>query len=251
MATNPALSACMKCGTAHVPGAAFCGSCGTPAGSPGQPQQQAYTPPMPPPMPSRFGIPAPQGPSAPIILQTDVTGALNAASAAVTATRGKITWQGPNSLTFTSAVGWGNGTFSGTIDAAPAGPGQTAVSIQLTPQYGVVIACVVCGLSMTLFNPMFGMLGLMFGAGIGIYALYNLTGPGKDKKRQDIMRALQNAAPMQAAPAPMASTASPATPSPVQATPFEQLRKLAELRDGGAISAADFESAKARILGGL
>lgn len=254
MATNPAPGACLKCGTPHVPGAAFCGSCGTPAGSPGAPPQPAYAP-LPPPMPPRFGM-AQQGPSAPIMLATDVASAIHAASAAVTATRGTVTWQGPTSLTFTTKLGWGNGSLSGTIEAAPAGPGQTSVTLNLVPQYGIVLGAAGIGAMMwvtSMMNPYSAMPGIAFiliGGVSAAYAYYNITGPGKEKKRRDIVQALQANAPVAApgmAPPPMA----PAAAAPAQATPFEQLRRLAELRDGGAISAADFDAAKARILGGL
>jgi hypothetical protein len=47
-------------------------------------------------------------------------------------------------------------------------------------------------------------------------------------------------------------TARPATPSrPAGGDPVDRLRKLGELRDAGVLSAAEFDTAKARILAEL
>jgi hypothetical protein len=110
------------------------------------------------------------------------------------------------------------------------------------------------------------MIFLLVALGVGL-AGYMLGGPMLDKNKRKLMMALQSvgATPPgmpgqahqgfspQAGPIPSAMSGAgtmQAAPQPglQPATPFEQLRKLAELRDSGAISVNDFETAKADIL---
>lgn len=102
------------------------------------------------------------------------------------------------------------------------------------------------------------MIFLLVALGVGL-AGYMLGGPMLDKNKRKLMMALQSVG---ASPPGMPGMAHqgfgpqalpagaplPASGAPAPATPFEQLRKLAELRDSGAISVDDFEKAKADIL---
>jgi hypothetical protein len=111
------------------------------------------------------------------------------------------------------------------------------------------------------------MIFLLVALAVGLSG-YMLGGPMLDKNKRKLMMALQSVGasppgmpgmnhqgfgpqPIPAGPAAPVGSAAPVAPAPgtpAPATPFEQLRKLAELRDSGAISADDFEKAKADIL---
>ena len=115
------------------------------------------------------------------------------------------------------------------------------------------------------------MIFLLVALGVGL-AGYILGGPMLDKSKRKLLMALQSvgATPPgmpgsanqgfgpQAGPVGLGGPVGPGGPigagmphrpaQPQPATPFEQLRKLAELRDSGAISMDDFEKAKADIL---
>lgn len=261
MATNPSAGTCLKCGTALVPGAGFCGSCGTPAGSTGQP-------PMPPPMP--LGMPPRpmmQGVQS-VTLPLDAASATQVAMTAISSNKGEVVSQGPNSLGFRLKMPWAGGRLTGTIEIMPTGPAQTTLAVMLRPEYGSLIPIAVGALlilllpamlnpySMMFFSPM--LMFLLLGGSLAANA-YNLGGPGLEKKRTALVNALyaQGGTPagvaQPQAPAFNPAAAAPGAPAAgvPQATPFEQLRKLGELRDSGAISAADFEQAKAAILAKL
>jgi len=282
MATSPTSGICLKCNTPLVPGAAFCGTCGTPAGSPGRP-------PMPPPMPPR---PQPHG-ARQVVLPMDQPQALHAASGALPRVNGEIVNQSPVQLAF--RIGnFLNGRHTGTIDTFPEGPNRTALNVTLKPDYMSLVPAGIVLLVITLFlwvilakssvdsmyapvdfnNPyayqprapgigayiQWWMVLLFDGLVIGLVA-FLLAGPMLDKRKNKLMTALQA---MGGTPAGLPGTLNqgfgpqagaalapniPAAPAPPQpATPFDQLRKLAELRDSGAISADDFERAKADIL---
>ncbi len=271
MATNPNQGACLKCGTALVPGAGFCGSCGTPVGSAG-------APPMPPPMPPR---PLAHG-GRQIVLPTDQGHAMQTAMGVLPQVGGEVTNQGPTQIAFRLG-NFLNGRSAGTIDAFQEGPGRTVLNVSLKADYSSMVPGMIGLLAVSIIgfvlmaksgmensgiDPITGQ--VRYGVGIfiqwwmvplfvgligGLFA-WLLSGPILEKRRAGLMQALQMQAgggqPMPGfAPQPGfpgAFPAAPAQPAPVQATPIEQLKKLAELRDSGAISPADFETAKAAIM---
>lgn len=272
MATNSNQGACLKCGTALVPGAGFCGSCGTPVGSAG-------APPMAPPMPPR---PLAQG-GRQVILPMDQGSAMQAAMGVLPQMSGEVTNQGPTQIAFRLGS-FMSGRSAGTIDAYQEGPGRTALNVSLKADYGSLVPGMIIFFAVSMFSWL--MLakssvdqmyqGIGYGAmqapGIGAYiqwwmvilfvamvgglAAWLLSGPVLDKRRAALMQALQAQAhggqPMPGmAPQPGfpgAPPNMPPQPAPAQATPIEQLKKLAELRDSGAISPADFEAAKAAVM---
>ena len=276
MATNPTPAACLKCAAPLIPGAAFCGTCGTPAGSPG-------TPPLPPPMPPR---PIGQG-GRQVVMAMDSTQAMQAALAVLPAVKAEVTNQGPSQIAFRIGSAW-TGRSVGAIDIYPDAPGRTNLNVSMKPDYSSLVPNIAAALAIglgfyfyqqqQLYNPanysMYGYTGMapvsiwliVLGivAGIGMSA-YWLGGPQLEKRRNALIAALQAqgavppgmpvpAPPLPGMPPqpgvpPMAGV--PGQPMPAPVTPFEQLRKLAELRDSGAISAADYEQAKTAIMAKL
>lgn len=110
------------------------------------------------------------------------------------------------------------------------------------------------------------MIFLLVALAVGL-AGYLLGGPLLEKNKRNLLMALQSTGgmppgmpgtpqgfgpqgfgPQTGAPPAPTLAAVPGQGTPIQATPFEQLRKLAELRDSGAISVDDFEKAKAEIM---
>lgn len=278
MATNPTPNVCLKCAAPMVPNAAFCGTCGTPAGSTG-------TPPMPPAMPPR---PIAMGGARQVVMAGDTSQALQAAAAALPAAKGEVTHAGPAQLGFRIGnYFWGRvtGTIDA-FPEAPART-SLKVSMKpdyasLIPGVaGLVVMSVISTvlLAKSAGDAYYGfswgpqapgianylswwMIWLFDAIAIGLSA-WLLGGPVLDKRRTALVNALQSygAAPPQIgglpqpggfAPqgfAPQVPPQAPATAGPPpQVTPFEQLRKLAELRDAGAISAADYDQAKAAII---
>ncbi len=273
MATNPNQGACLKCGTALVPGAGFCGSCGTPVGSAG-------APPMPPPMPPR---PLAHG-GRQVAMPMDQGHAMQAAMGGLTAVGGEVTNQGPTQIAFRLGS-FLSGRTNGAIDAFQEGPGRTKLNVSLKADYSslvpalliaAVVGIVILVLgqqsaynAMTVIDPVtfqrpspgffafftWWMVLLLIIAGFGLWG-WLLSGPMLEKRRATLMQALQMQAnggqPMPGmAPQPGFPGVAPAMPAPAappQVTPADQLRKLAELRDSGAISPADFETAKAAII---
>ncbi len=277
MATNPNPAACLKCATPLVPGAAFCGTCGTPAGATG-------TPPLPPPMPPRpLGFSARQ-----VVVPMGLEQAMQAAAGAVAATRGEITNQAPAQIAFRTGSMM-SGRSTGTVDAMPDAPGRTILSVTMKADYASLIPSAAAGVAILigsyayqqsqLYNPanytMYGYTGstfflspmmmfLIFAVAMGV-SLWWLGGPLLEKRRTALLNALQSQGAMPPGVPGMPPVAGvppmpgqPGQPAPLpgqgappQVTPFEQLRKLAELRDSGAISAADYEQAKAAIMARL
>jgi preprotein translocase subunit SecG len=218
LATNPTPSACLKCNTPLVPGAAFCGTCGTPAGAPG-----------------RTAVNVSLKPNYASLLP----GALIAIAIAL--------------ITFIFLQ-------KAAVDAtAAAQQAQTQAMMQNPYAYTPVQTGAGIGYFLQPW-----MVFLLVALGVGL-AGYLLGGPMLDKNKRKLMMALQSvgASPpgmpgmahqgfgpqaLPAGPAGPSGPAGPAPGTPPPATPFEQLRKLAELRDSGAISVDDFEKAKADIL---
>jgi preprotein translocase subunit SecG len=288
MATNPTPSTCLKCNTPMVPGAGFCGTCGTPAGSPGRP-------PMPPPMPPRALTMG----STQVIVPMDQGAAMQAAIASLPRVGGEVTNQSPVQVAFRMG-NFFTGRFNGAMDSFPEGPNRTAVNVTVKPDFasllpGALIAIAVALIAFILLqkaavdgtaaaqaaatqammqNP-YAPIQPQAGAGIGYFlqpwmvfllvalfvalAGYMLNGPMLEKRKRNLMMALQSLGGM---PPGLPGTPHqgfgpqvgpmgagiPGQGAPQQATPFEQLRKLAELRDSGAISVDDFEKAKADIM---
>jgi hypothetical protein len=283
MASRPNPNACLKCATPMVPNAAFCGTCGTPAGSTG-------TPPMPPPMPARpIGLGARQvvipGDTAQAIQAAAM--ALPAVSGEVTHhgpaqlgfRMGSFFWGRTNGTIDAYPEGPGRSALKVTMkpDYSSLVPGAAGLIVVS------VISAILIGKSAV--DQMYGgynpMAMQIQAPGIGAYlqwwmfllfdviaigvAAWMLAGPVLDKRRNALINALQSqgaAPPMMGgmpqpggfAPqgfAPQVAPAAPGQAAPAQATPFEQLRKLAELRDSGAITADDYDKAKAAIIAKL
>lgn len=273
MASVPPPSACLRCATPLIPGAGFCGTCGTPAGATG-------TPPLPPPMPPRaVGLGA-----QPVAMSMDAGRAMQAAVVTLGALKAEVINQGATQLAFRI----GNplsGRHTGMIEALPEGPQRTTLNVALKPDYGSLLP--VIGVSVLMFGFMYFMqqsqlndpsnytingyqgsymspglvfFGMLAGLGLSAYLLGTST---LEKRRKALVAALQSQGgmppvaaspqsyPGQPMPVPPVNFA-PAPPQPQAvpppATPFEQLSRLAELRDKGAITAADFEQAKASIM---
>ena len=199
----------------------------------------------------------------------------------LTAAGGEVTNQGPTQIAFRLGS-FLSGRTNGAIDAFQEGPGRTMLNVSLKPDYSslvpALLVAAVIGIvilvigqqsayrAMTEIDPItfqrpspgffafftWWMVLLLIIAGFGLWA-WLLSGPVLEKRRAALMQALQMQAgggqPMPGmAPQPGFPGAAPAMPAPAPVTPVEQLKKLAELRDSGAISPADFEAAKAAII---
>lgn len=209
--------------------------------------------------------------------------AMQAAMGGLTAAGGEVTNQGPTQIAFRLGS-FLSGRTNGAIDAFQEGPGRTMLNVSLKADYSslvpaLLIAAVV-GIvilvigqqsaynAMTVIDPItyqrpspgifafftWWMVLLLIIAGFGLWA-WLLSGPVLEKRRATLMQALQmqtgGGQPLPGAAQagfPGAAPAMPAQAPPPQVTPADQLRKLAELRDSGAISPADFEAAKAAII---
>ena len=226
---------------------------------------------MPPPMPALGGRGMMQGMQT-VTLPMPPGSAVQVAMAAIGSNKGEVVGQTPSSLSFRLKLPWWGGRLTGTMDIMPAGTSQTTLTVLLRPDYGSLVPLAAGGLIAFLlpvfinpygavfFSPM--LMFLLLGASLA-YTGYNLGGPALEKKRAALLNALYaqgGAPPGPAVAAPHGAFAAPpaagfarppaaAPPGVAAATPFEQLRKLGELRDSGKISAADFEKAKADILG--
>jgi hypothetical protein len=274
MATNPAQGACLKCGTPLVPGAGFCGACGTSVGSAG-------APPMPPPLPPR---PLAHG-GRQVALPMDQGQAMQAAMSVLPGQKGEVTNQGPTQIAFRLGS-FLSGRSTGTIDAFQEGPGRTVLNVSLKADYGSLVPGMIIFLAVSMISwvllakagveqgsrfdmnnpyvmPTYGIgvyiqwwMVLLFVGLIGGLCAWLLSGPLLDKRRMALMNALQAQAgggaglpgfpPQPGLPGFAPAVQAPAPPP--QVTPIEQLKRLAELRDSGAISPADFEQAKAAIM---
>lgn len=278
MATNPMQATCLKCSTPMVAGAAFCGTCGTPAGSPGMP-------PPPPPMPPR---PISHGARQVVVPMDQpnamhmATGLLpRVGGEVVNQSPVQIAFRLGNYLTgrHTGTIdsfpqGPGRTAVNVTLKSDYTSLVPAALILLVT---SIIVAILLAKSSVDgMYSGMYNNPYQPATPGIGSYltwpivfgidalvlglAAWMLAGPMLEARKAKLMNALQSIGGMPPGmpgmpgapgfgpqPGPVLH-AVPGQGTPVPATPFEQLRKLAELRDSGAISVDDFERAKAEIM---
>lgn len=288
MATNPTPSTCLKCNTPMVPGAGFCGTCGTPAGSPGRPPMPPPMPPRPlSPGASQVILPMDQPQAMQMAMATlpRVGGEITNQSPVQATFRMGNFFTGrfngaldsfPEGVNRTAVNVVVKPDFASLLPGALIAIAVALIAFILLQKAAVdgTAAAQAAATQAMIQNP-YAYTPPQAGAGIGYFlqpwmvfllvALlvglfgYLLAGPMLESKKRNLLMALQS---IGATPPGMPGTAHqgfgpqagpmgagiPGQGAPVQATPFEQLRKLAELRDSGAISVDDFEKAKADIM---
>jgi hypothetical protein len=258
--------ACPRCGAANAGGAMFCASCG---GS-------MTTAPPPPP------VPPPQPPLRPsgsgghrVTLAITPEAAFDAAMAALAAAGSEVTWQSrPNAAKFGFSYKsfWFTGgvkvSYLGDLSVSPVGPGQTQVGLTLAVNWGgavpLFVFYAVFALVMWAMNPAAGM---FFGlcAVIGaISTAWRLSSKTPEDEARKILQHLgpnvvagayappagvQPAPPppKPAPPPPQAAAPPPVNPA-VETSVFDQIKRLAELRDMGAVTPEEFDTKKSELL---
>lgn len=218
----------------------------------------------------------------PVAMPMDAGQAMQAAVVALGSLKGEVTNQGPTQLAFRIGTLL-SGRHTGMIEALPEGQQRTTLNVALKADYGSLLPA--AGICLVMFGFMYFMqqsqlnnpanytmygyqgsymspglvfFGMLAGLGLSAYLLGSTT---LEKRRKALVSALQaqgGMPPVAAGPQPYpgqpmtAPTPNPGFAPPLPgvapATPFEQLSRLAELRDKGAITAADYEQAKAAIM---
>lgn len=270
--------ACPRCTAANAGGAMFCASCG------GSMTAAPPPPPAPPPMPPIRPTSGQGGHRVTVAMAPEA--AFDAAVAGLVATGSEVTWQArPTAakFSFTYKSLWYTGgvkvTYAGDLNVAPIGPGQTQVGLTMAVNWGgavpLFVSYAVFALVMWAMNPAAGMFfGLVAVIGC-ISSAWRLSSKTPEDEAKKILQhigptviagapqpmAAQPApappAPKPAAPAPVPPQAAAPQPSPAAPLPvnpavdtsvFDQIKRLAELRDMGAVTAEEFDTKKSELL---
>lgn len=287
MASVPPPAACLRCSTPLIPGAGFCGTCGTPAGASGVPPLPPPLPPRPVGLgaqPVAMPMDAGQAMQAAAVaigsLKGEVVnqGPTQLAFKIGNAMSGRHTGmievlpEGPQRSTLNVALKPDYGSLL---------PGIGVCVVMFGFMYFVQQSQLndpsnytMNGYQGAYMSPGLVFFAMLVGLGLSAYLLGTST---LEKRRKALVAALQAQGGMppvaagpqsypgqpyaaqsypgqpytgQPMPVPPVNAAVPPQPQavPPPATPFEQLSRLAELRDKGAITAADYEQAKAAIM---
>jgi hypothetical protein len=147
-------------------------------------------------------------------------------------------------LAAAAVVVWGTYQLIGTESCG------THTTQECSPETGLHILAVVVG-------PFVGGLGMLLLAlrGGGTGGVLSRAGR-REKRLADRIARGEAPMPTVARPGPMPEPIAPLIPVPEPAatpsqTPIERLQELAALRDKGLVTAAEFETQKKRILGGM
>jgi len=264
--------ACPKCNAPNRPGAQFCAACGASMG--------LQPPPPPPPPPPRVPMRTSGGTEQQVLLAVDQNEAYDRALQALQAAGCELQWQNrPSDIRFgfVRKSAWSTFGFpvsySGDLAVVRNGPRESQVrfgiKVNWNTAWPVFLASVVVLVLLMMMNPYYASFALL----LLIVALggsaWTLTSSIPQKASATILAQLKAGgvaqgyapSPQPARPQPPPPQPSPqvdpAPPPPEAARPaggdavFDQIKKLAELRDMGAITAADFEAKKADLLARL
>lgn len=258
---------CPRCNASNRPGAQFCGSCGGSLG--------LQPPPPPPPPPPRVLTRTSGGTDQQIALAVDQNEAFDRSLQALQAAGCEVQWQGrPNDIKFgfVKKSAWSTFGFpvsySGDLSVARTAPRESLVRYNIKVNWNtawpVFISSLVVLVLLMMMNPYymaFGLLLLIVALGGSAWTLAGSI----PQKTSAVIQAQLKAGGLAQGYAPSPQPAPPQPPPRVDPAPppeaarpaaggdavFDQIKKLAELRDMGAITAADFEAKKADLLARL
>ena len=258
---------CPRCNASNRADVRFCGGCGA--------ARQASAPPQPPP---NFSTPHPPtgrpaafatggGSGAHGSISADAETAFSLAANAVTAAGGQVLLQSPPQSMRVAMIkkdfvntSWMKVRMAGDLIITPSGARQSTMRIVFRAEnlMTVVGTSVAVTLLAVILNAQTGLGGLMLLLGIAATAWTaynvgnNLPRTMAEKLLLDIqIQAQSGVTPMRQ---PMPSATSSAPPASRSATSVDgsgvvaNMKKLQELRDMGALTAAEFEAKKAEIL---
>lgn len=281
--STPVTVSCPRCQTANAPMARFCSLCGqTLQGGMAPPPQPPQPPPPPPPV-NRGMFLGGGAPGTPFPYEADVPTAFAAATSAVQAAGGAVTWQAaPQSARFEMTkkdfmnTGGMKVRYDGELSIAPQGARQSLVRFNIKVNSGsltpLILVNVVAVLILAMMSGPGGGFVLLVGLAAGGWQLYNVSSKLPGELAEKVQRSLPappplgaamgGYAPQQAAYAPpppvmngqMAGGAGHgggAAPAGGTSSAVEQLKQLAELRNVGAITPEEFEAKKAELLARL
>ncbi len=268
METGAGGAVCAKCNAANRAGSQFCASCGASMGL--QPP-----PPPPPPPPQVLGRTT-GGTTDQVALAVDQNAAFERALAALQAAGCEIEWQGrPSDIKFgfSKKSAWSTFGFkvgySGDLSVARTGPQESLVRHSIRVNWNTTVPVFLSGvvvlILLIMMNPYYYAFGfLLLIVAIGGSA-WTLAGSIPQKVSAQIQAQLKSggAAPVPAPRVEPVASQPAAPPPPVDPAPqapeaakasgdvFDQIKKLAELRDMGAITSEDFETKKSDLLSRL
>lgn len=274
---------CPNCNAANPLGAKFCASCRAPLGATAGPQPQPSPPPPPPPPRPNLGGMVGQMAGKTVTKQIagDATAVYAHIAERIKGLPGTDVQQDVPPQQLSAKVSYKDFvTTAGVVievdtlvTVGSTGPGQSQVSVTSRTDMGSTktiwmynMFFALCGLFILPF-PIW-ILVLVLGTAMGLWMVSSTPGQNVTKGIFDDLSA--NAAGLEAAPVTPAtspgspgpqpansaapgsanSTAQGTTPSSDsgEAETFARIKKLAELRDAGAISAEDFEAKKVELL---
>jgi Short C-terminal domain len=269
--STPATVSCPRCRAGNRADVRFCGSCGAPLQASAPPSPPPFTPPQPPTQ-RASSFPGSGGSASQGSVTADASTTFNIAAQAITAAGGQVILQSPPQSMRVAITrkdfantSWMKVKFAGDIVITPAGSRQSTVHVRYQAEnlMTIVGTSVAVTLFAVMLNAQTGLGGLMLLVGIAATAwtAYNLSNNLPRSMAEKLVLEIQMQA--QSGATPIRQTAAPASqPAPPRAQPnmssngsmtdgsgvVANMRKLQELRDMGALTAAEFEAKKTEIL---
>ena len=268
--STPASVSCPRCHAGNRADVRFCGSCGAPLQASAQQAPPPFAP--PPPMQRGSSFSGSSGSGSQGSVNADASTTFNIAAQAIAGASGQVLLQSPPQSMRVQVTkkdfvntSWMKVKFAGDIVVTPSGARQSLVQVNYRAENLMTI--VGTSIAVTLFavvlNAQTGLGGLMLLAGIAATAwtAYNIsTNLPKSMAEKLVleiqMQAQSGAIPMRPAAAPVTPAAPPRSPANVSSNAgmtdgsgvVANMKKLQELRDMGALTAAEFEAKKTEIL---